>query len=101
MATYDYTPHGVCARKITFDIVDGKLHDVGFVGGCNGNLKAIGLLLEGKDPKEAISLLKGNENLNRIISGMADAMRSGFDIGGKKMYLSSFGINTQAFTNEF
>ena len=43
------------------------------------------------------SLLKGNENLNRIISGMADAMRSGFDIGGKKMYLSSFGINTQAY----
>ena len=61
MATYDYTPHGVCARKITFDIVDGKLHDVGFVGGCNGNLNAIGLLLEGKDPKEAISLLKGND----------------------------------------
>jgi uncharacterized protein (TIGR03905 family) len=61
MATFDYTPHGVCARKITFDIVDGKLHDVGFVGGCNGKLKAIGELLEGKDPKEAISLLKGND----------------------------------------
>lgn len=61
MATYDYTPHGVCARKITFDIVDGKLHDVSFVGGCNGNLKAIGVLLEGKDPNEAVSLLKGND----------------------------------------
>ena len=69
MATYDYTPHGVCARKITFDIVDGKLHDVGFVGGCNGNLKAIGLLLEGKDPKEAISLLKGNDCSGRGTSG--------------------------------
>ncbi|MBO4865153.1 MAG: TIGR03905 family TSCPD domain-containing protein [Ruminococcus sp.] len=61
MATFDYTPHGVCARKITFDIVDGKLHDVGFVGGCNGNLKAIGVLLEGKDPMEAVRLLKGND----------------------------------------
>ncbi|ADU21479.1 MULTISPECIES: TIGR03905 family TSCPD domain-containing protein [Ruminococcus] len=61
MATYDYTPHGVCARKISFDIVDGKLHDVSFVGGCNGNLKAIGKLLEGAAPEDAVRLLKGND----------------------------------------
>lgn len=61
MATYDYTPHGVCARKISFDIVDGKLHDVSFVGGCNGNLKAISKLLEGAAPEDAVRLLKGND----------------------------------------
>lgn len=48
-------------KKISFDIVDGKLHDVSFVGGCNGNLKAIGKLLEGAAPEDAVRLLKGND----------------------------------------
>lgn len=61
MAAYTYKPHGVCAREISFEIEDGKLHDVSFVGGCNGNLKAIGKLLEGKSAAEAVHILKGND----------------------------------------
>ena len=37
----NYVPTGVCAQHISFDIEDGKLHNVAFLGGCNGNLKAI------------------------------------------------------------
>ncbi|WP_294486378.1 TIGR03905 family TSCPD domain-containing protein [uncultured Ruminococcus sp.] len=61
MATYKYTPHGVCSRQISFDIEDGKLHSVSFEGGCNGNLKAIGKLLEGQSAEDAVRILKGND----------------------------------------
>lgn len=61
MQYYAYEPQGVCSRKITFGIEDGKLHDVAFQGGCNGNLKAIGKLLEGADAVHTIEILKGNE----------------------------------------
>ena len=60
MQTYEFTPAGVCARKIMFALEDGKIHDLAFQGGCPGNLKAIGKLLEGKDAKEAADILMGN-----------------------------------------
>lgn len=44
---------------IHFDIVDNKVRNVKFVGGCNGNLQGIGHLVEGMDPKEVISRLEG------------------------------------------
>ena len=57
---YDFIPRGVCARHITFDITDGKISGVVFTGGCNGNLKAIARLVEGKDAAEVAEILKGN-----------------------------------------
>ena len=56
-----FNPRGVCAMKIDFDIEDGKLYNVKFIGGCNGNLKAIGKLVEGKDAKEVAEILRGND----------------------------------------
>ena len=61
MNIYTYTPKYVCSREIRFGLEDGKVHDLRFVGGCDGNLKAIGKLLEGHDAAEAIRLLKGND----------------------------------------
>ena len=55
-----FTPKGVCAIQIDYDIEDGKLYNVQFIGGCNGNLKAIGRLVEGKDAKEVADILRGN-----------------------------------------
>lgn len=58
--SYD-TDRRVCSKKITFSVDDeGKLHDVKFVGGCPGNLPAIGRLVEGKDAKEIADILRGN-----------------------------------------
>ena len=54
-----YKTKGVCSQQINFDVVDGKVHNVSFVGGCNGNLQGIGRLVEGMDVKEAISKLDG------------------------------------------
>ena len=56
-----FSPRGVCAMKIDFDIEDGKLYNVQFLGGCNGNLKAIGKLVEGKDAREVAEILRGND----------------------------------------
>ena len=58
---YTYTPHMVCSTKIDFDIVDGKIHDVRFTGGCHGNLQAIAKLVEGQDAGKIIGILKGND----------------------------------------
>lgn len=55
-----FTPSGVCSIQIDFDVDDGKLYNVKFIGGCNGNLKAIGRLVEGKDAKEVADILRGN-----------------------------------------
>ena len=58
---FEYAPQGGCSRKINFDIIDGKLHNVRFTGGCPGNLIAISKLVEGKDAKEVATLLEGNQ----------------------------------------
>jgi uncharacterized protein (TIGR03905 family) len=56
---YEYKTKGTCARAILFDIEEGKLRNVQYIGGCNGNLKGIGALVEGMDVQEAISRLEG------------------------------------------
>ena len=55
----DYTPKGVCSQNIHFDIVDQKVRNVSFRGGCNGNLQGISRLIDGMDVDEAISRLDG------------------------------------------
>jgi len=57
---YTYRTRGTCSSAITFDIEDGILHNVVFTGGCNGNLKAIGRLVEGRNAKEVAETLRGN-----------------------------------------
>ena len=58
---YTYMTKGVCSSAIHYDVTDGKIHDVSFVGGCNGNLRAISKFVEGKDATEIIGILKGNK----------------------------------------
>ena len=55
---YNYTTRGVCSSTIHFDIQDGKVKDVAFEGGCNGNLKAVGILVDGMDARECVQKLK-------------------------------------------
>lgn len=56
---YEYKTKGVCSRKITFSVEDGKVKNVTFDGGCNGNGKGVGALVEGMAVDEAISRMKG------------------------------------------
>lgn len=58
--TYTYRTKGTCSSLITFDLNDGVVSNVSFMGGCNGNLKAISKLVDGMDAEKLISVLKGN-----------------------------------------
>ena len=49
----------VCSRLIDFDLVDGKIRNLKYLGGCNGNLQALGALLEGAEPEFALERLSG------------------------------------------
>ena len=57
---HTFNTRGTCSRQINFDIVDGNVHNVSFVGGCDGNLKAIGKLVNGKSVEDVAAVLEGN-----------------------------------------
>ena len=57
--THSYKTRGTCSRQIDFEIDNGIVKNVSFFGGCNGNLKGIGALVEGRPAVEVIALLKG------------------------------------------
>ena len=54
-----YKTRGTCSSEIHFDVIDNKLSNVRYSGGCNGNLKGIGKLVEGMDVDDAIRRLDG------------------------------------------
>lgn len=56
---YEYKTRGVCSRRITFSVEDGKVCKVAFDGGCNGNGKGVAALVEGMDVDEAIRRMEG------------------------------------------
>ena len=57
---YTFQPQGVCPRMISFELEGNVVRNVHFLGGCNGNLKAVSKLVDGKTVEEIESLLKGN-----------------------------------------
>ena len=56
---YEYKTRGTCSQRILNDVVDGKVRNVQFIGGCNGNLKGIAALVEGMDADEVIARVQG------------------------------------------
>jgi len=56
---FNYKTKGTCSREIAFEIENGKVKNVQFFGGCNGNLKGIASLVEGMDIDEVISRVEG------------------------------------------
>ncbi len=57
--TFEYTPKGVCSRKMIIDIEDNTVKHLSVIGGCNGNLKGISALVEGMNIDEVIEKLDG------------------------------------------
>lgn len=56
---FDYKTKGTCSQMISFEIEDGKVHNVSFLSGCNGNLQGIGKLVEGMDIDDVIARIEG------------------------------------------
>ena len=56
---FEYKTKGTCSQRILFEIKDGKVHNVQYLGGCNGNLQGIAKLVEGMDVDEVIKRVEG------------------------------------------
>ncbi|MDP4109857.1 MAG: TIGR03905 family TSCPD domain-containing protein [Bacillota bacterium] len=55
---YRYKTKGTCSMEIGFDVDQNKVKNIKFTGGCNGNLKGIAVLAEGRDMDELITKFK-------------------------------------------
>ena len=56
---FEYQTKGTCSRSILFEVEDGKVKNVQFIGGCHGNLQGISKLVEGMDVNEVIEKVEG------------------------------------------
>ncbi len=56
---YEYKTHGTCSQRIFFDIEDGRVYNVKFLGGCDGNLKGICSLVNGMKVEDVIERCQG------------------------------------------
>lgn len=56
---FEYKTKGTCSQMIFFEIEDNKVHNVSYMGGCNGNLQGISKLVEGMDVDEVIRRVEG------------------------------------------
>ena len=56
---FEYKTKGTCSQRILFDLEDGIVRNVCYIGGCNGNLQGIGHLVEGMQATEVIARLEG------------------------------------------
>lgn len=65
---HEYKTSMTCSSKIIFDMDDGVVKNVKFIGGCDGNLKAISKLVDGWKAEKIVSVLKGNTCGNRPTS---------------------------------
>ena len=56
---YSYKTNGTCSRQIDFEVENGIVTDVSFMGGCNGNLKGIVALCKGQKISDVQERLAG------------------------------------------
>lgn len=60
MKKFSYTTSGTCSKLINFSLDENNIiHDVEFIGGCNGNLQGISKLIEGQSAQNVIDKCQG------------------------------------------
>ena len=57
---YTYRTKGTCSREISFELDGDRVKNVHFVGGCDGNLKAVAKLVDGMTVEQIETMLRGN-----------------------------------------
>lgn len=73
---YTYKTRGTCSREINIELEDDSVSHIDFVGGCDGNLKAISKLVQGMSVDEVAALLEGN-TCGRRSTSCADQLVKG------------------------
>lgn len=79
---YEVKPKAVCPSGITFELDGDVVKDVTFVGGCNGNLKAISKVVEGMSVGQIEELFKGNtcgKNTTSCVDQLAVLIREKYE----------------------
>lgn len=79
---YDYKTEMTCSKIISFDLNDNIVTNIVFLGGCNGNLKAIAKLVDGWTVEKIEQYLLGNTCGPRPTScadQLAKAVRTAYD----------------------
>ena len=82
MKTVRYKPHGVCTAEIRFDLDGDTVHNVRFLGGCPGNLKAISKVTEGWTVDKIEDMFRGNTCGNKptsCVDQLARAVREAYE----------------------
>lgn len=54
-----YKTKGTCAQAIDFEVENGIIKSVTFIGGCNGNTKGISSLVKGMKAEDVIARCEG------------------------------------------
>ena len=79
---YQYMTEMTCSRRIDFEINGDIITNIRFLGGCNGNLKAISKLVDGWTVEKIEHYLLGNTCGNRPTScadQLARAVRAAYN----------------------
>lgn len=84
---FTYKTNNVCSQQIKFKIEGNIVTNVSFLGGCNGNLKAVSKLVDGMTVEQIEEKLKGNTCGFRPTScadQLAIAVRTAYDLQNKQ-----------------
>ncbi len=79
---FDYKTENTCAQLISLDLDGDVVTNVSFMGGCNGNLKAISKLVDGWTVDQIEGKLAGNLCGHRPTScadQLAKAVRAAYE----------------------
>ena len=70
---HTYTTRGTCSRQITFELDGNRVKNIHFVGGCDGNLKAVSKLADGMTVEQIESMLRGNTCADQLAIAVQQA----------------------------
>lgn len=79
---YNYKTENTCSQMISLDIEGDVVRNISFMGGCNGNLKAISTLVDGWTVDQIESKLSGNicgHKSTSCADQLAKAVRAAYD----------------------
>ena len=88
MFHYDYKTQNTCSQVISLDLDGDVVHNVRFMGGCDGNLKAIPILIEGLTVEEVETKLTGVRCGRRSTScadQLAKAVRTAYEASKQEL----------------
>lgn len=84
---HTFNTKGTCSRQISFELEGNVVRNVSFVGGCDGNLKAVSSLVEGLTVEEIEERVKGIRcgfKSTSCSDQLALAVRTAYDGENKK-----------------